>query len=220
MCIILYKPKGIELPNDCVIEECFNNNPDGAGIMFRQNNDKIKITKGFMILSELYNVLNNIDNVIDTDLVIHFRFATQGKICPENCHPFPITNKVKELKAIEIESNIGLVHNGVIPFCSNYKRNTLSDTQIFIKDYLSKIPVKQFRNSAITNLIYEATNSKFIIMTEQKTILIGKFIEENSIFYSNSTYKKYKVKSKKYINEKFLCDMKCNECTTFQCCEY
>jgi predicted glutamine amidotransferase len=218
------------MPKDIILENCFDNNPDGAGLMYRQKNDKTKIIKGFMNCGELYDALNLISmkyNLTNLDLVFHFRYATQGKICPENCHPFPVTNKRQALEELEIESQIGIVHNGIISFCTDKSKNPLSDTQIFIKNYLSKIPVKQFNNDAIMDLIQEATNSKFIIMTPQKTTLIGNFILDNEIYYSNSDYKtsyiKYsskrykKINNNYYVNDDIICDYNCDQCKTLKC---
>lgn len=223
MCIIMYKPKGIELPNDTILENCFDDNPDGAGLMFRQKNGRIKTIKGFMFCEEMYNALDKIEkeyNLTELDLVMHFRYATQGKICPENCHPFPVTNKKIDLRELNIESDVGVAHNGVISFCYDKRKNALSDTQIFIKDYLSTIPVKQYNNNAIIKLIYEATNSKFAIMTYWKTILLGDFIEDKGIYYSNSSYKtirkpiSYKYA---YYNKDYKCYYDCENCKSFKC---
>jgi hypothetical protein len=47
MCIIVYKPKGIELPKEDILKNCFDNNADGAGYMYAHKG-KVLIHKGFM----------------------------------------------------------------------------------------------------------------------------------------------------------------------------
>lgn len=196
MCIIVYKPQGIIMPKNNILENCFDSNPDGAGYMYQDyNSKKVIINKGFMSFDSFITTIENLSNNIDitaVNLVMHFRYATQGSIIPENSHPFPITDKVKNLKALSITVNTAMVHNGIIPFCSDYNnKNKLSDTQIFIKDYLSKMNNSILFNPAVLALIEESTNSKFIFMNNNNKIeLIGRFIEDRGIYYSNDTYKK------------------------------
>lgn len=195
MCIIVYKPQGITMPKNSILENCFDSNPDGAGFMYKDNNSKkIIISKGYMDYYSFFNAiteLNNSINITATNIVFHFRYATQGSVSPGNCHPFPITDKVKNLKELSIIANTAMVHNGVIPFCTDYNsKNKLSDTQIFIRDYLSKMNNSTLFNPAVLSLIEESTGSKFIFMNNSKIELIGHFIEDKGIYYSNDTYKK------------------------------
>ena len=46
MCVICYKPKGIAFPEERILQNCFDNNPDGAGFMWPENG-KVHIRKGF-----------------------------------------------------------------------------------------------------------------------------------------------------------------------------
>jgi len=194
MCIIVYKPNNTPMPDYNILMNCFDSNPDGAGYMYQDyNSKKVIINKGFMNFDSFITAIESLSNNIDitaSNLVIHFRYATQGSINPANCHPFPITAKVKQLRQSNITANTAIVHNGVIPFCSNYNsKNKLSDTQIFIRDYLSKMNNNTLFNPAVLALIEESTNSKFVIMDSNRIELIGNFIEDQGIYYSNDTYK-------------------------------
>ena len=51
MCIIVAKEKGVAMPEMNILKTCFENNPDGAGVMWNENN-KVEIRKGFMRWSE------------------------------------------------------------------------------------------------------------------------------------------------------------------------
>lgn len=219
MCIIVYKSFGVEMPDYTIFENCFDKNHDGAGIMFRDNSGEIIIKKGYFDIWELYDAFDEIENEFDLkylDLVIHFRLATTGKVCDENCHPFPITASISELKKCEIKCKIGVAHNGVISFCSNKKRSNLSDTQIFIKDYLSYLPYNQFDNLKALELIQIASKSKFVFMTKDNVNIIGDFILDNNIYYSNNSYKS---KRKEWKFPRCLHQYECETCETFECVE-
>ena len=200
MCIIIYKPKGKDLSKDLEknLVNSFENNFDGCGFMYSHNR-KVYINKGFMTIEELFSELDKID-MTELNMVFHFRYATFGEISPENCHPFPISNKNKNLRSLITECDQGIAHNGVIKFCE-IDKSSLSDSQIFIKKYLSKISKNELKNPVIHELIEKSTNSKFAIMINDNVYLIGKYIEDKGIFYSNDSYKKYKYR---YLNLKGL----------------
>ncbi|MCE5220110.1 MAG: class II glutamine amidotransferase [Clostridium sp.] len=187
---------------------CFDSNPDGVGLMYQDNNsNKVIIQKGFMSFDDLITAVKNLNSKIDitaNNIVLHFRYATQGSITEANTHPFPITANIKELKQTTITTNTAMVHNGIIPFCSDYNSmNKLSDTQIFIRDYLSKMDNRTIFNPAVLALIEELTNSKFIFMDNSRVKMLGRFIEDKGIYYSNDTYKKTRwYKTSKSKNSK------------------
>ncbi len=199
MCIIVYKPAGVDMPNYDILNNCFENNPDGCGLMYQApEEDKVIINKGFMHFADLLSAIAHIErqiNIIDVDVVLHFRLATQGGVNAGNCHPFPISKKVDDLKATDIGTRVGIAHNGIISFCSErgvkagYPTPTLSDTQIFVKDYLGAMSTYALFNKAMGKIVKQATNSKFAVMSDTKTILIGDFIEDGGIYYSNTSYK-------------------------------
>lgn len=188
MCIIVAKPKNIKVDERFigVMEKCFLNNPDGFGYMYPVGN-RVHIKKGYM---KWNNAEKELRSLLGKDmlLVLHFRVATHGKIDRFTCHPFPLTNKVSELKSVRTTASVGVAHNGVVSFCAS-KKSGLSDTQVFIKDYLSKMDPDMLRQNYMQDIIAEATNSKFAIMFPDAVHLIGNFIEDDGIYYSNITYK-------------------------------
>jgi len=192
MCIILYKPAITELPDIQTLQTCFNNNHHGAGFMYQFDNE-VHIQKGFMTFESLILALDQLRQKIDiteVPLVIHFRLASHGKINQSNCHPFPITKINNQLKSKYCITDLAVVHNGIIPFCS-YDRN-ISDTIIFTRDYLTEIKDSLF-NPVITELILQSTKSKFIIMSSDNIQLIGEFIHDeiDNCYYSNNGYIDY-----------------------------
>jgi glutamine phosphoribosylpyrophosphate amidotransferase len=76
MCIIVYKPKGIEMPDKDTLKECWNCNSDGAGFAV-SDGEKITVHKGYMKFKKLYRALHLID-LKDYDTIIHFRIGTSG----------------------------------------------------------------------------------------------------------------------------------------------
>lgn len=189
MCIIVYKPKEIAVDDEFManMEKCFNENSDGAGYMWSDAN-KVHIRKGFMTWGALKKELKKFAGK-NIGLVLHFRLATHGTIDRYTCHPFPISRKNKDLRSVRIECDAGIAHNGVIHFCIPPKNSVLSDTQVFVKNYLSKFDLDTLSNPAFGELIEEATSSKFALMFPDKVMLIGNFIKDKGVYYSNESYK-------------------------------
>lgn len=197
MCIILYKPIDKNLPNESILKNCFQKNPDGAGYMIPINNQVI-IRKGFMTFESLIEDLDfvfnhyNID-VVKTPIVIHFRITTQGGVKPALTHPFPIANNYTDMRALTHNCDIALAHNGVIHLTSSYNRNLdFNDTMTFIKDYARLIidndlffAKNKNKCQLLENLI---GGSRLAIMNKYGYVkLIGNFIEKDGIYYSNDS---------------------------------
>lgn len=193
MCIIAVKPIGEELMDRKVLENCFNYNSDGAGLMYNLDG-KVYIEKGYMNFKNFYGRLLELDKEIglkDRGLVMHFRISTSGGVSTQNCHPFSISNDEKVLKALNFVTDVGVCHNGIIP---SYvpKGGTLSDTQLFIKDYLYYIKEENedfLTNPSLLFAIEKTVQSKLCFLDGEGNITtVGKFIEEDNYLFSNETY--------------------------------
>lgn len=193
MCIIAVKPIGEELMERRILENCFNYNNDGAGLMYNLDG-KVYIEKGYMNFKNFYGRLLELDKEIglkDRGLVMHFRISTSGGVSTQNCHPFSISNDEKVLKALNFVTDVGVCHNGIIP---SYvpKGGTLSDTQLFIKDYLYYIKEENedfLTNPSLLFAIEKTVQSKLCFLDGEGNITtIGKFIEEDNYLFSNETY--------------------------------
>ena len=195
MCVIAYVPAGKQIKDE-TITAMFRNNPDGAGIMWKPlDGSKIQIRKGFMNGYELIEAYKQIP--VDCEKAIHCRIATSGKISVGCCHPFPVVSKLKDMKNATDETDIALMHNGVIGFCTpkegmNAKH---SDTMKFAQQYL--LPLKeQLDFPPIKNLISESTNSRLLIFRQDaKTLMFGDWKKEDGIYFSN-LYHKFDVNRK------------------------
>ena len=85
MCIIIIKQKGRVVPNE-VIKRSSKINPHGLGVVYL---DTFEVS--FHKSSE-YSVLKT-----NRPYIAHFRYATIGKICKENSHPFICGRNTDEL---------------------------------------------------------------------------------------------------------------------------
>lgn len=194
MCVIVAKNKGYNLPKKEILQNCYTNNPDGAGIMYTKNN-KVVIDKGYMSFNSLWKRLQKLKTEIDiknTPIVLHFRIGTSGAYDKSNTHPFELTNQDSRLLKLKNSVNIGIAHNGIITAYEDTTELTLNDTQLFIRDFLFpiyKINNEFYKYKDIQEIIKKVTGSKFAFLTSKKElILIGDFIEDNGIYYSNKTY--------------------------------
>lgn len=199
MCIIVAKEKGQKLPSKNILQECFNNNSDGAGLMYVQDN-KVIIDKGYMTFKSFYKRIKKLQKRFNSDLtnkalVFHFRIGTSGENDKATTHPFPISNKNEDLKKTYFKTDLGMAHNGII---HNFVYGKdLSDTQNFVKDFISvfkELDNKFFLNERVMKLIEKEANSKLCFLDNKENIYyIGDFIEDKGIKYSNSTYKENRV---------------------------
>ncbi len=193
MCIICVKNKNSAMPSSDIITQMWESNPDGAGMCWSDGN-KVHIEKGFMSLDKLLGRLNNLhDMLTESPVILHFRIATHGRISPQNTHPFPISDNIKELTKRRYTTDLAIAHNGVIDIVP---RKGISDTMEYIMTRLYPIKKKNplfYQNELYLDNIEREIRSKMAIMNGYGNIkLIGKFTVDNGIYYSNSSYKAQK----------------------------
>ena len=203
MCIAIASPIGTPIPSKAYLKECFKNNSDGAGIAFNKDGI-VKIYKGFMSFENFYQVLRSLDtehNLKEKGVLLHCRITTHGGTCKEMTHPFPITRKENKLKKKRCTANYAIVHNGVIDLTSAEakKRTKMSDTAVFVEQYLSLIASNPgwFENEKNMKLIEELIGSKMAILNGDGEIHMtsGFTKDDDGNYYSNSTYKESRYKS-------------------------
>ncbi len=190
MCIVIHKPKGASVDID-TIARCFNDNPDGAGIM-TYDGYRVHGNKGFMSFGALWDHLYFMGAIDDNDtltpdygMVLHFRWATHGAIKPGNCHPFPVSDRISDLRLTSWQANIGIAHNGVIAI---KPIKDLSDTQTYIAKKLFPLRRNILRHRQ--RIEKETFGSKLLILYGNGDVIkMGDWIEDNGVFYSNKGYK-------------------------------
>ena len=172
-----------------------DNNPHGNGFCYAKNGQVI-IQKGYMDFDSYYEALKQIPNIKDINLIGHCRITTHGSTSGGNCHPFPLSNSIKELKAHEIKTNVGIIHNGIIRSVQADEKNDLSDTMTYIKDVLYKKYVKDHNfmdKKEARKEIEKEIGSKMVIMKSNgEYYIIGDFnTDSNGYLFSNYSYIPY-----------------------------
>ena len=193
MCIIAIKPKGKKMFDENTIRTMFENNFDGAGFMYYDNNlHKVVIDKGYMTCESLINALKQHD-FTNTNLILHFRIGTSGLRDKLNCHPYPIYAK-NSLKCV---CDIAMAHNGILKDYTPYRYVDVNDTQLFIEYALKPLSKGFINNKDIKHLIGEiiGNNNKLAFLdSDNKVTMINHFIEDNGYYYSNNSYKPKKIR--------------------------
>lgn len=198
MCVIMAKPKGIDMPDDDTIHNMWVRNPDGAGFMYAKDG-RVHIEKGFMKLDALRAALKRTAKTVDfknTAVVMHFRITTHGGTKPENTHPFPITDSIGRLKKLKQDTHVGVAHNGIIS--SVTPRKGISDTMEYIATQLaplSKAVPRFYKDANLMLMIQNATASKLAFLTgEGKIFTVGTFVTDGGRLYSNTSYEPWVYK--------------------------
>ena len=206
MCIIVTKPKGVSLPTKKTFETCFRNNPDGAGFMYNFGG-KVNILKGYMSFKSFWKEIQKIRSKFvmeEISMVFHFRIGTQGHNDISNCHPFPLSSNTFDLIAPRIKTDIGIVHNGIIPLTSSYKATEIySDTHFFVKDYLSLIIENEnfYYNEKLMRLIERLAESKLVFLDSTGNLVyVGRF-EEVQFFAVKRIERDINDPQRKLINQ-------------------
>lgn len=192
MCIICFKPSGVAMPSRDILENCFLNNPDGAGYAIkRENSKKVYYIKGFFDFEELFNALIA-ENIGVNDVVgVHFRIATNGAIKAKNCHPFFVSEEAVNAYSVQGTCKSVLFHNGILSQKYSYDKKT-SDSCLFARA-LAKKEKSLIAKKAISAFIEKETEGNRILYLHadiEKPILTGNWIEdkETGCFFSNSSY--------------------------------
>ncbi len=108
-----------------------------------------------------------------------------------------------ELTQTDFLASSVVAHNGIIPNMPDDRK--LSDTMLFIRDFMAPLKDK-ILDEAVINLIGLSARSKLAIMTEDdKLILIGDFIDTyDGWLFSNTSYKPYYSSKSKGSTSTFL----------------
>lgn len=195
MCLIISKLRDVILPKAEYLKNGVENNSDGIGVAYWKNGgNEVTIKKDFRNINKLIKWIPK--NITKKDaLIIHFRNATNGLADKGNRHPFPLTKNWKLLRKTNLTCKIAVAHNGVI-FEYSINKAKYSDTQKFVMDILSDDKIKNnLSNRAIRKLIENfISNDRLAFLDNSgKITLFGEFEKHKNIFYSNGSYKKYKL---------------------------
>lgn len=205
MCVIMSKPANVAFPEESILKNCWDNNPDMGGFMYALNGS-VYIRKGYETWESFINALNETRKKTGDNIayVCHFRISTQG-FDTSCCQPFPLSGKMANLKHLKCHCNIGVAHNGIIDLTSDRAKD-YSDTMKFITDYLVNIIRgfdwhKDSRNIKLISNLIEGSRLAILDKTGFCKLLGKGWIIDNGVAYSNSTYSfKKVVQPKKYYS--------------------
>lgn len=181
MCIAILNPTKVTLKKN-VLKTCWNNNKDGAGMLYLQDG-----------VLTAYKEMDNFDRFYDhyawvrnkyknSQIVLHFRISTHGKVDLENCHPFMVNE------------DWGFVHNGII---TNAERHAdYSDTNMFNRDVLRKLPKDWIHNNAMYELVsgYIGSSKLLFLNKDNEAYIVNEDwgVWDLGCWFSNKTYKESK----------------------------
>lgn len=178
MCIAILNPNNVTLKKK-VLKTCWENNTDGAGMLYLADG-KLTTHKEMSNFDSFYDHYSNVRNKYKTSqIVIHFRISTHGKVNLTNCHPF-ITN-----------DDWGFVHNGIISAAP--KHADFSDTYMFNREILQKLPTDWIHNDALYDLVQEYIGSSKLLFlnTNNEAFIVNEDwgVWDLGCWFSNTTYK-------------------------------
>ena len=167
MCVICHKAKGVRLPDAKTIRSMWDENPDGAGVMWREGG-KVRYVKGFMDEDEFMKWIEASREALDdTECAIHFRITTHGGTNRENCHPFPL-DKRTDPHSLSGRCRAVLMHNGIMPLTPRDKK--YSDTAEYsMRAKESGDPAKYIKSTAE----WVAQSNRLCVFLPRETLLVG-----------------------------------------------
>jgi predicted glutamine amidotransferase len=178
MCIIILNTND-KIEKDR-LKTCWNENPDGAGMMYTQNNElKIfKELKDFQILWNKYSEIR--DKQPLSNIVLHFRIKTHGKVNTKNVHPF------------RVNKDLAFCHNGILSCVDVPTKSKVSDTIILNETILKLLPEEFIVNDAIRTLLEEFIGHNKLVFLDSfnNYHIINESLGhwENKNWYSNYSY--------------------------------
>lgn len=180
MCVIIHQPEGSHLSKERA-ERLWKKNPDGGGFVFLDNGGKFGGWKT-MEFQEFWKLFEQTRSQFPgRDFMLHMRIATHGTVNLDNVHPF------------RVDEHTMMAHNGIIHGVPDDPTNQLSDTRIFIRDVLPRLPETWLDDEYLTDMVQEWIGwSKLMFLTnnpklEKKVYILNeeKGTNADGMWFSN-----------------------------------
>lgn len=180
MCIAILNTKQTTLKKE-ILRNCWENNGDGAGILYIGTNKKLSVFKEMVSFDNFYtNYIEIKKKYGKNNMVLHFRISTHGRINETNCHPFLVSDEV------------GFVHNGMIYDVPN--STEYSDTYMFNETILKNLKDGFEYQETVLDMLetFIGSGSKLIFLNNDDHYAI---VNEKAghwnmgCWFSNSSYK-------------------------------
>lgn len=188
MCLIIVKPKKAKLKTEYIVEGA-RYNDDGCGFMLVKDG-KVIIHKGMDNPLKLRNKLMEVTGGKPENytVIYHFRIKTHGDKCPENTHPFPMSNDEKLLRSTDLVCDLGMAHNGTFKWAKSDPK--LSDTQMAIKELLYSFSFEEIKNSGVNrmlDMLFDKDKVCFLHKSGKYT-LFGSWVVVDGCMFSNDSF--------------------------------
>lgn len=182
MCVIIFKPSGVALPDYEVFDSCWHTNPDGFGMCW-SDGSTVTLDKGYMDKTSAWLAMSKLDSAHAA--VFHFRISTSGLVDSGACHPYPVTSDTKKLRALHmVNLPYAVAHNGII----GDGGKVLNDTQLWVLHELA--PMMGASRAEIAKFMdrwADRANSRFVMLYGDGDYhLAGDWIEDNGLHFSNT----------------------------------
>jgi hypothetical protein len=157
MCLIAYVPSGKSLPLENM-RAAHSANDDGIGIMSKEGIFKYL---GKNTLKKAIKQVTKLE-AAKIEYAIHFRYKTHGGVILQNCHPFKAPNGAAYI-----------MHNGVLGKYTEKATKEMSDTAVFVSEYLKEVPDDNNMDYWSDVARHIGWNNKLCVMThDYKFILV------------------------------------------------
>ena len=188
MCIAILKTKDGNITDEQLLN-CFDNNPDGAGIAYTKDN-KIFIVKGIFDAKQFVEEYHKAVAEADGAMLVHCRIGTSGFKDYTNCHPHVVSDECV------------MIHNGILSI-DVPKGSKVSDTVLYVEQYLKPLPKDFMLNDGIMSLITDhiGTGNKFVFLNNHGDFSIANEKAghwKNGVWFSNYSYEAYSFYTKGY----------------------
>jgi predicted glutamine amidotransferase len=179
MCVAILKTETGVL-TDPVLQACFDNNRDGAGFAYVNEEGQLMVEKGYFEFQKFLDAYRPVEERVQGlgPMLVHFRISTGGTKTEDNCHPF-------------LFKHGALIHNG--HFFSAIDNR--SDTHLLVDrigEQLSRGAVQMHKKTLET--VFGKGNKVAILYPDRSYEIIneeeGKW--EDGVWFSN-TYWRYRM---------------------------
>lgn len=166
MCLIAYRPvvpgKARHAIPPSVVDTAFGRHPDGFGIVYRENGC-LRVEKFAPNERKPFRKALIRADKAGVEYAAHWRFATHGPKDRAHAHPYTYEDP--------IEGTVAVLHNGIINIHAAF---TESDTEVFVRDVLARLPSGWWRVPAQRYLVSQAIGySKLVVMTGAESVVIN-----------------------------------------------
>lgn len=191
MCIIAYKPAGVNPIKKRTYKECWRVNSDGAGFAYWDFKKQVWcVEKGFMSWKSFWSAFNTHQFEKKDIVAVHFRIGTSGNKDGGNTHPFDLNQRDFDgMRITKYETDKVLFHNGVIRHTGE---GIASDTMVWVRDYVAPLINLALEDEKVMRIMEETmrtTANRWLLLTKNKVLQFGTWhLDFGGAKFSNKSY--------------------------------